>query len=310
MRPPAGEVELIYVDSDSSDDSPCIASEAGARVIIVRPDRPTPALGRNAGWRASAAPFILFLDGDCVLHPDFVTRTLPEFEDPKIGIVFGRTRELHPNASVFHRVYDVHWWSPPVGAAEFCLGTALVRRSVLAAVKGYDPNLMAGEEPEICMRIRRLGYVILCVDLPMAAHDVAMTHWSQYWRRGERQGYAHAEVSQRLGKENSPALAARTRRTQIWGSVLVLLPMAAIANLIVTSSWLPLAIVAVILVALAAREAFSCRRKTRSVYTLLLFGIHSYLKEVPRLVGQLRYFYDRRTGRKTWIEYKTIRKEG
>ena len=71
-----GGVELIYVDSDSSDDSRERAARAGATVLRVRPARPCAAIGRNAGWRAASGDFVLFLDGDTVLHPDFLPRAL------------------------------------------------------------------------------------------------------------------------------------------------------------------------------------------------------------------------------------------
>ena len=72
MEKPDGEVEIIYVDSASTDGSPQLAESFGAKVIVVQPKRPTAALGRNAGWRAASAPFVLFLDGDTILHPRFV----------------------------------------------------------------------------------------------------------------------------------------------------------------------------------------------------------------------------------------------
>src|SRR5580704_10854263 len=65
--------EIIYVDSASSDDSVVRATQAGARVIVLPPGPTTAARGRNAGWKSTEAEFVLFLDGDTILHPDFVT---------------------------------------------------------------------------------------------------------------------------------------------------------------------------------------------------------------------------------------------
>ena len=58
--------EIIYVDSASTDGSPELASQFGAVVIVVRSERPTAALGRNAGWRRAESDLVLFLDGDTV----------------------------------------------------------------------------------------------------------------------------------------------------------------------------------------------------------------------------------------------------
>jgi len=63
-----GGIEVIYVDSLRPTTAGCAAA-LGAPVIEVRPERPC-AGGRNAGWRAATAPFVLFLDGDTILAPD------------------------------------------------------------------------------------------------------------------------------------------------------------------------------------------------------------------------------------------------
>src|SRR5882724_8917772 len=102
----------------------------GAKVIIVGPERPCAAVWRNAGWQAAAAPVVLFLDGDTLLHPVFVADCLPKFAVPRVAVVWGHRRELHPEASIYHRVLDLDWVYP-VGPSEFCGGDALIRRPVL-----------------------------------------------------------------------------------------------------------------------------------------------------------------------------------
>jgi glycosyltransferase involved in cell wall biosynthesis len=53
MEPIGGGVEIIYVDSASTDQSVARAEALGVRVLRVNPERPTAAIGRNAGWRAA-----------------------------------------------------------------------------------------------------------------------------------------------------------------------------------------------------------------------------------------------------------------
>ncbi len=83
-----------------------------------------------------------------------------------------------------------------------------MRRSVLVEVEGYDPGLSAGEEPELCRRLRARGYRIVHIDAPMTRHDLNMTRFSQYWRRAMRAGYAYAEVSNRFRRECGPDVVA------------------------------------------------------------------------------------------------------
>ena len=197
-----GEVEIVYVDSASVDGSPARAAAMGAKVIAVHPKRPTAALGRNAGWRAASAEFVLFLDGDTILNPAFVKEALRNL-DETTAIVWGHRREINIQGSIYNRTLDLDWIYPP-GITEFCGGDALMRRAVLEQVGGFDETLIAGEEPEMCRRIRSHGWKIRHIDFPMTGHDLAMTKWSQYWRRATRAGYAYAEVSQRFRGSGLP----------------------------------------------------------------------------------------------------------
>ena len=220
MRAPAGGVEILYVDSDSTDGSPARAREMGARVIVVHPERPSAALGRNAGWRAANAPMILFLDGDTILHPEFVAEAAKAFADPQVAVVWGHRREIHPEHSIYNRVLDLDWVYPP-GPSEFCGGDALMRRQALEEIGGYDETLIAGEEPEMCRRLRSRGYAIQHLDLPMTGHDLAITRWSQYWRRAFRAGHAYAEVSDRFRGTGQPLWEREVKRTVVHGSAIL-----------------------------------------------------------------------------------------
>ena len=88
------ELDIIYVDSASGDDSVVVAGLAGAQVIRLDAARPSAALARNAGWQASNSEFILFLDGDTILDPDFIAVALAALAAPEVAIVWGHRREL------------------------------------------------------------------------------------------------------------------------------------------------------------------------------------------------------------------------
>ena len=298
-----GPVELIYVDSASSDGSPERAAALGARVITVRPERPSAALGRNAGWRAARAPFILFLDGDTILHPRFVADALPELARPEVVVVWGHRREIHPEASLYNRVLDLDWIYPP-GPSEFCGGDAIMRRVALAAVDGFDATLIAGEEPDLCRRLRAQGGMILHVDRPMTGHDLAMTQWRQYWRRAVRAGHAYAEVAARFRHTDTPLWDREVRRNRIHAGVLLLSLLVGILGLVRGLWLLPVLVIGLWLV-LALRTAGKVGWKSRDPLTRFLYGLHSHVQQIPILVGQLGYVWDRWRGRRRGlIEYK------
>src|SRR6185503_8447988 len=100
--------------------------------------------------------------------------------------------------SVYNRLCDIEW-DTAVGETAACGGDALMRVEALTAVGGYDPSWIAGEEPELCLRLRRQHWRILRLPAEMTGHDAAMTRWTQWWKRALRNGHVTAEFLARYG---------------------------------------------------------------------------------------------------------------
>jgi glycosyltransferase involved in cell wall biosynthesis len=299
--------EIIYVDSASTDDSPELALRHGAAVIVVQSERPTAALGRNAGWRAAQSDLVLFLDGDTLVHEDFPRAAYDALsQDPSIAAAWGHRREIHPEASIFNRILDLDWMYKP-GFTEFCGGDVLIRRKALSESGGFDEKLIAGEEPELCRRMRSCGYKVLHIDHPMTEHDLQIMHWSQYWKRATRAGHAYAEVSERYRGSEDPSWASERRANLIRGSFWPFSLVCAIL-LSIRFGFIPPALWLALLLAASARTAWKVRWKESSPWILLLFGMHSHLQQLPILVGQMQYEIHKRRGRaRELIEYKARR---
>jgi glycosyltransferase involved in cell wall biosynthesis len=299
--------ELIYVDSASSDGSPQLAEKLGAAVLVVHPDRPSAALGRNAGWRRTTSDIILFLDGDTILDPDFPRIAYQTMsQQPSVAAVWGHRREIHPEASIYNSVLDLDWIYP-AGPSEFCGGDVLMRRCVLDEVDGFDERLIAGEEPELCRRIRALNYSILHIDHPMTGHDLQITRFRQYWRRATRAGHAYAEVSERF-RNSEDAFWDAARRGNILRAGFWLISL---ALSLAASFWFSpycIAIWILILLAFSIKSAWKARWKKAAPLTLLLYGLHSHLQQLPIFVGQCQYSIGKRSkSRRHLIEYKDVR---
>jgi glycosyltransferase involved in cell wall biosynthesis len=298
-------MELIYVDSASSDGSPERARSQGARVIKINPERPSAATGRNAGWRASQGEFVLFLDGDTTLDAGFIRRALDAIREPRVAVVWGHRRERAPGQSIFIRALDLDWVYPP-GDSEFCGGDALMRRDALLQVNGFDDSLIAGEEPELCRRMRARDYRILHIDSPMTQHDLGIQSFSAYWRRAVRAGHAYAEVAHRYRDSSDPLWRAESRRNLYKGLLLLSSPaLLAVAYTISPGLVLGLSIAAAMTV---ARTAHRCRWKSSEPTTRWLYAIHSHLQQIPILFGQLAWRLNHRKGQRSrLIEYKQPR---
>jgi len=304
MNHPTFNFEILYVDSGSTDNSVTLAKDLGATVIALHPERPSAALGRNAGWRAAHGETILFLDGDTILNPDFVSAALLQLANPAIAVVWGHRRELYPQKSIYIRVLDLDWIYAP-GFTLYCGGDALFRQSVLAATNGFDETLIAGEEPELCRRIAALGFKILHIDHPMTGHDLAITRWRQYWKRSTRAGHAYAEVSQRLNANGQTLWADETRRNRNRALTLIgLCLLGLLGSIFLRSIWPTLAVL-LFFAAIGLRSALKARGKSTDPLTLFLYGIHSHLQQVPIYCGQLQYRWNRRKGKRVrLLEYK------
>jgi hypothetical protein len=203
-------------------------------------------------------------------------------------------------------VLDLDWIYAP-GLVEFCGGDALFTRKALVESNGFDEGLIAGEEPELCRRLRALGYGILHIDAPMTGHDLQITRWVQYWRRATRAGHAYAEVSERFRGSEDPFWTHDRRRNVMRGGFwLASLAVALAASL--RYGLFPLLGWSGILSLMTLRSAWKARWKSKDRWAVLLYGLHSHLQQVPILIGQMQYEMTkgRRKTRKL-IEYKERR---
>lgn len=223
---------VVYVDSGSVDGSAAYARQAGCLVVELDPMRPfTAARARNEGfaWAQQQAPgtaFVQFLDGDCELEAAWLLRASEALRLKKdAGMVRGHLREMHPEASIYNRMCDLEW-RQPVGEVKACGGIFMVRAETFRAAGGFRPDVIAAEDDEFCVRARRAGWKIWMLDAPMARHDAAMMHFSQWWQRARRTGHAYAQVAALHGGADERYFVRERRRTLIWG---LALPSAALA---------------------------------------------------------------------------------
>jgi hypothetical protein len=202
-------------------------------------------------------------------------------------------------------VLDLDWVYAP-GETLFFGGDVLVRRAALESVGGFDEKLIAGEEPEMCRRMRNQGWRIQHIDFPMTLHDLAITRFSQYWRRATRAGYAFASVSARFRATSDPFWSSDARRNRIRGAFWLLSPLLAIAISIWLLSPLPFALWLLLLLAVTLRSAWLSRWKSDDRKSLILYGLLSHLQQIPIFFGQLQFLMNRD---QKLMEYKDVAPE-
>jgi len=286
--------QIIYVDSGSTDGSVAAAQRAGAVVVSLDMDQPfTAARARNAGIAemSAATPFVQFLDGDCVLRDGWLEQASAFLHDtPQAAVVCGRRRERYPEASVFNRLIDDEW-DTALGQTKACGGDALMRLSALQAVGGYRDNLIAGEEPELCVRLRQKGWQVWRLDVEMTWHDAAITKLGQWWRRSTRAGHAFAEGAALHGAPPERHWVTETRRALLWGGAL---PLGLLVLSLVLTPWCLLGLLV---------YPLQVARLGRG--NGLTWAFFTTLSKFPEAIGAIQFHLARIRGAKSEIiEYK------
>jgi GT2 family glycosyltransferase len=295
---------LVYVDSGSSDGSVEFARSIGADVVELDPNVPfTAARARNAGVErlsriAPEVKYAQLIDGDCELVDGWIEDAVGFLEEsPEYAAAAGRLRERFPDASVYNYLCDVEW-NTPVGDADACGGIAMMRVQAFEAVGGFMPGLIAGEEPELCVRLRQDGWKIRRLDADMALHDVAMSRFSQWWKRTLRAGHAYAEGAYLHGAPPERMGVRELRRIVAWG---LLLPALALAATPVTGGLSLLLLLAYPLNVIRIARRLRGEGQSRP-WTLAFFLM---LAKLPEALGWLRFRRGRLTGKRSeLIEYK------
>jgi hypothetical protein len=198
---------------------------------------------------------------------------------------------------VYNGLCDLEW-DTPVGQTRAFGGDVMIRAEAFQNVAGYRADLIAGEDPELAIRLRQAGGQIWRINVDMTLHDAAMTRFSQWWRRSVRAGYAYA-----LGASIHGALPERhavreSRRSWIWGFIIPTLGL-----LGVLTGYFYVAFAVIFLFLLQWLRIFLKARGSRNLRlasaTFLIIG------KVAEFTGQVRFWCYRIARQKSrLIEYK------
>jgi hypothetical protein len=190
-------------------------------------------------------------------------------------------------------------WNTSVGEADSCGGDALLRLSAFDAAGGYDPGLIAGEEPDMCYRMRKASYRVLRIDREMTRHDAAMLNFTQFWKRNLRAGHAGVEGARRRPED---AYARRSVRSNyVYGlfvpgfALLFALP----------SRGLSLLALALYGVSFVRSRRYRMSAHGDSAADANLYSVYTVIGKIPQAFGVLQFHWNRLRGRRSQlIEYK------
>jgi GT2 family glycosyltransferase len=295
----------VYVDSGSTDDSVAMSRARGASVVELDRKIPfTAARARNEGFRRllelhPALEFVFFVDGDCEVAaqwPSAAVRFLVQRQ--WVAAVWGRVRERYPERSIYNLLCDMEWQSFQLGETTACGGIVVMRSRAFRQVKGFESRLICGEEPELCVRLRRAGWQIWHVETEMILHDAALHRFSQWWTRAVRSGYAYAQGAHLHGRAPERHWVSESRRIWCWG---LWIPVIGLAAGVLFGPWALLAAALpypLHVVRIATKNGDPTAHRWLRASALVL-------GKFPEMLGQLKFTWDLlRKVNSPIIEYK------
>lgn len=308
-----GIANRVYVDSGSTDGSVSLARQNGAVVVeLSMPPQFTAARARNAGLARLLAAnpdleFVQMVDGDCEVDAGWIPSALSALRaEPDLALVYGLRRERYPERSIYNALCEVEWDSP-IGESAACGGDVLFRIAALRQVDFYNPAMIAGEDTELSMRLRKKGWRLRRIDSEMTLHDADITRFGQWWRRIRRSGHGYGEMAFLHPDARDPNWPRTVRSIFAWGGVmpgmtLLLLLLALLNNalwwigvVLLLAPW-PLR-----MIQLARRE----RRRGLSAKLAWASGVLLMIGKLPQFLGLVGFHFDRLSGRASrLIEYK------
>jgi GT2 family glycosyltransferase len=201
-----------------------------------------------------------------------------------VACVFGELVESHPEANLYTHLCTFDWHIPP-GEYRFCGGNSFWRKSFLDNAGYFDETLLAGEEPDLCYRVRHLGGHILRIDASMVEHDLEMNTFQQYWQRGMASGKAYAAIGLRYRNSKEKLWLKEMLRNFVEPLIWLIIIVSAtcffsfgIALAILCSFWLLRGI----------KIALSNKKRITKWTDGLLYGFHLQFIRLPTFWGQLK----------------------
>jgi len=157
------DVEIIVVDSGSTDATLSIAKRYPVKILSIRPEEFSFGHSLNIGCKAATGEFIVIASAHIYpLYKDWIEQLVAPMADPKVSVVYGKQRGNETTKYFERQVFD-RWFpekSNPNQDHPFCNNAnAAIRRSLWERIP-YDEELTGLEDIDWAKRVMKLGYKV------------------------------------------------------------------------------------------------------------------------------------------------------
>ncbi len=300
--------EKVYVDSGSTDNSLAIAKANDIETVALSTDRPfSAARARNEGFERllqlnPKIKYVQFIDGDCTLLPGWLEAASSALSEvPTRAAVIGHLLERNIDKSPYNRLCALEWRSTPGDLTNYGAlgGIAMMKVDVFQKLGGFNPDVIAGEDSELGVRMGLAGYKVTKLDQQMATHDANITQFGQWWKRAVRGGHAIGQRSYLNGDSAQKDCVRERNSTLFWG---IGLPALIVLGLIPSQGYSLLLLGAYIL--LAYRVVKFRLRQGDNFADAWFYAKYLLLAKFANAVGLLKFYVNKLSERYEIIEYK------
>ncbi len=159
-------VEVIVVDSGSTDETVQIAARHGARIVHIQPEEFTFGRSLNRGVAATSGEIVVIISAHCYpVYPDWLEQLIKPFDDPQVAVSYGKQRGGETNWFSEHQFFCKYFpeiSQPRQGHPYSHNANAAIRRS-LWEQQPYDENVTGLEDLAWSSWAFEQGYAIAYV---------------------------------------------------------------------------------------------------------------------------------------------------
>lgn len=294
-----GNAEIVYVDSASTDRSVEIARSLGVRVLSLPSNcKHTPAAGRYFGFHNTSGDLLMFVDGDCVIEPQWLSCAIAYFTEPEVAGIAGFLNDLDQQGNAIPFIGERSRVVKPLTTLR---GIAAYRRAALEQVGSFNPHLRSEEEAELALRLRKAGWQLLHIPYQMGFHQRGIPQLQAMWRNvalGRVSGVGLTWRYACLQGQGWQFCREQLRTTMLFSLIVLLLsPGLLLAALGYFSYALPFLVLATLwmLSVVVKKRSLKGPFEYAGTHLLILFGLLSglFINELPAADAYPRHVLDR-----------------
>lgn len=201
--------KVLIIDDRSTDKTrSIIQSQVDSKIELLEFGKVGPGRARNLAAKHADADLLVFTDADCVPKPDWIEQLVKGFESEQVGST-GGPQVMHSSSNNFQRKlerlfkvlsFGIDFYKPTKNEICFTrhnpLCNVAYRRRIFEKLEGFREDLFPGEDVELDLRVKNLGYSITYNPQAVVEH-----HRPEDISQWKKVAYAYGRAQGKLVRE-------------------------------------------------------------------------------------------------------------